>query len=443
MIIKKKDLKSDKKMAAKKELSDMSHRTFQREASKNMLKKVSAPYEGLKCDICNSVDIKETTEGYVCRSCGVVLEIQKLEYHRPYNSDVVQHATLGTTQIGSAYERFRNSNSKQLDKLNKLHTMRDNEDTVLLNAKLEVTRIFEMLNLPSSLKYIVLNKFRKLRACLHPGTKYRAPDKLIPITIYFVCKFENISIHEAELLEVSKITKKEFNWFKLQFQNYIPQYKERNRKQYIVQKILEISEHFNLGMDFYYHSKFILYKLWDAIKNTKDDVIAGLVCSISLLCAFNSSKVTVNSICTRLGIKMSTIQSQVKKRIFEQFKIPGFTTLINSTDLLKKVIDKMGLLRYSTSKSSEDGLPPEIIDVKLKGGANIRCNINDSQCFLYAICQGNRGAVLISLKPSIINNELSKWDFARRIKFHKGDLMFELELLKFKMGKGPPHINEP
>jgi transcription initiation factor TFIIIB Brf1 subunit/transcription initiation factor TFIIB len=429
-------------MATKKVISDMSNRTFQKEASKNMFKKFSAPNEGLSCDICNSVDIEETTEGYVCRSCGLVLEIQKLEYHRPYNSDVVQHATLGITQIGSAQERFRNGNSKKLDKLNKLHSMRDNEENVLLNAKLEMRRIFDVLNLPSALKYIVLNKFIKLRECLNPGTKYRAPEKLIPITIYFVCKFENISIHEAELLEVSKITKKEFNWFKLQFQNYIPQYKERDRKQYIIQRILEISEHFNLGMDFYYQSKLILYKLWDAIKNTKDDVIAGLVCSISLLCVFNSSKVTVNSICTKLGIKMSTIQSQVKKKIFEQFKIPGFTTLINSTDLLQKVIDKMGLLKYSASNSSENDPPPEILDVKLEKGSTIKCHMNDSQCFLYAICQGNRRALLISMKPFTINNELSKGNSPQKIKIYKGDLIFELELLKFKIGKDPPHILE-
>ena len=222
----------------------------------------------------------------------------------------------------------------------------------------------------------------------------------------------------------------------------MPQYKERDRKQYIIQKILEISEHFNLGMNFYYQSKLLLYKLWDTIKNTKDDVIAGLVCSISLLCAFNSSKVSVNSICTRLGIKMSTIQSQVKKRIFDQFKIPGFTTLINSTDLLQKVIDKMGLLQYSASKSLKNDPPPEIIDVKLEGGATIRCHINDSQRFLYAICQGNRGAVLISMKLSIFNYDLSKWGSARRIKFLKGDLIFELELLKFKTAKGPPNIIE-
>ena len=94
-------------------------------------------------------------------------------------------------------------------------------------------------------------------------------------------------------------------------------------------------------MAFYFQSKKILFKLWDNIKNTKDDVIAGLIASISILCSFKDNNVSVSSICKKLGIKMSTIQSQVKKRIFEEFKISGFTTLIKSTDLLKKAMIKM------------------------------------------------------------------------------------------------------
>ena len=65
-------------------------------------------------------------------------------------------------------------------------------------------------------------------------------------------------------------------------------------------------------MEFFYQAKKILYKLWESINNTKDDVIAGLVCSISALCSYRES-VSVNAICMRLDIKMSTIQTQVKR----------------------------------------------------------------------------------------------------------------------------------
>ena len=67
---------------------------------------VVVEYTQLRCDICNSTDIIETHEGYVCRECAVVLKVQKLQYDRPYNKDVLHHARgLGRTKIGTSRER--------------------------------------------------------------------------------------------------------------------------------------------------------------------------------------------------------------------------------------------------------------------------------------------------------------------------------------------------
>ena len=70
----------------------------------------------LTCDICGSCDIVETIEGYSCRNCGVVLDTLKLEYHQPYNKDIMQYAVLGTTQIGSPRERAQLGNSPYINK---------------------------------------------------------------------------------------------------------------------------------------------------------------------------------------------------------------------------------------------------------------------------------------------------------------------------------------
>ncbi len=428
-------------MGINKDLSNNSHLVIRNEPNKNMkTKEFGAPMD-LCCDICHSQDIKETREGYVCRSCGIVLEVQKLEYHRPYDSNILQYAPLGTTQIGTPKERFQNSHSRQLNKLNKFQSFIDNKTSVLISAKYEMGRIFDILHLPSSIKPMVIKKYEKIRAYLHPGTKYRTPEKLIPITIYFVCKAENISINERELLEISKISKKEFNHFKLQILQYLPKYKERNRKQYILQKILEISEHFKLGMDFFHQAKFILYKLWDSINSTKDDVIAGVVSCISLLCIFNNSEVSVNSVCTKLGIKMSTIQFQVKKRIFEHFCILGFTTLIQSKDLLRNVMEKMGLLKYSAIDNSEGNVLPDLVEVELGGGVPIRPHTIEDHIFLYAIRQRNNEVVIISGISYFINSNFSRVAHGRPIAPCDKDSVLKLKLLKYIMGKGPPLNN--
>ncbi|TKJ21761.1 MAG: hypothetical protein CEE43_08715 [Promethearchaeota archaeon Loki_b32] len=153
---------------------------------------------------------------------------------------------------------------------------------------------------------MVLDKFKKIRAKFRQGSKYKNIEKLVSITIYFCLKLRNVSINPYELIEISKISKKEFNDFILQLQKFLPEYGERNRQEYISQRILEISEHFDLGMPFYFLSKKILYRLWQGIKNTTDNVVAGLISSISILCSYKE-KVSVSSICNRLGIRMSTV----------------------------------------------------------------------------------------------------------------------------------------
>ena len=61
--------------------------------------------EDLICDLCKSKNIVETKECFVCKNCGIVLEIQKMEYYKPYNYDTVQYAKLDKTYIGLKKER--------------------------------------------------------------------------------------------------------------------------------------------------------------------------------------------------------------------------------------------------------------------------------------------------------------------------------------------------
>jgi hypothetical protein len=296
---------------------------------------------------------------------------------------------------------------------------------------------------------MVLKKFRKIRSCLNPGTKYRAPEKLVPIMIYLVFKLQNLSINEAKLLEVSNISKKDFNAFKLQIYNFFPQYQDRDRKSYILQKISEITEHFQLGMGFFFQCKKILFRLWDNIKNTKDNVIAGLIASISLLCSFKDKDVSVSSICQKIGISMSTIQSQVKRRIFDEFKISGFSTLIKSTDLLKKVMKKMGLLEVNQNPierqhSKKTGIHPNIIELKLGNLKHETNHLNNADYYFYSLRNNNGLPNYISLK--CFNNtfgfenqqiiDLSNTYDARK----DDDILFELEILNFLKNKDPRNI---
>jgi len=313
-------------------------------------------FSPLICDICNFSDITETISGYVCRNCGIVLEAQKLQYDRPYNTDLVQYATgIGTTQIGTRKERVVSPNSRSLNRLSKFNNIIDNDKIAYAKARKEFSGVLNRLGLGEykSTKEIALANFKEIRAQLRPGSKYRNVEKLVAIILYFRLRLDSISITMTDFFSETELTKKEFNDFFTQVRVYFPEYLERDRKNYISQRILEVCEHFELGMAFYHLSKKILHKLWEVVKCTTDDVLAGLVCSISGLCAYKG-KISVNAICRRLGISMSTIQVQVKRKILKHFKVDGFVSLVRSSDLLERILDRLGLLERQDSYLQND-----------------------------------------------------------------------------------------
>ena len=305
----------------------------------------------ISCDICGSLDIIETSEGFVCQTCGIVLEVQKLQYDRPYNDDIVQYARgLGATQIGTRRERLVSSNSLTLNRLNKHNSSKDNEKAVLERARIEISRVFTCLDLAEyvDVKQMVYDKFVIVRGKLRQGSKFRNVNKLVSIITYLCLKLRAIPMNASAIIETCDISKKEFNAFFLQVRTYLPKATDKERQNYIVQRILDISETFNLGMPFYYLSKKIMLRLWENIKNTTDNVVAGLISSIAILTAYRD-QVSVSSVCKRLGIRMSTIQDQVYKKIVSKLSKVKFVSLVKSADLLCEIMDKLGLLDVGVS----------------------------------------------------------------------------------------------
>lgn len=94
----------------------------------------------------------------------------------------------------------------------------------------------------------------------------------------------------------------------------------------------------------------------------KEDVIAGLACSMIALTSEYRDVVKVNEICKKIGIKMSTVQSQIKRNLIEKYHISGFTSLVHSADLLEKIVKKL----TGISINKEARLPRAVPEKKPK-----------------------------------------------------------------------------
>jgi len=277
---------------------------------------------------------------------------------------------------------------------------------------------------------MVFEKFVDVREKLRQGTKYRNVNKLVAVITYMCLKLRTIPINGIDIVEHSEIEKKEFNDFIMQVRKYIPEYAERNRQFYILQRISEISETFKLGSEFRFLSKKILFKLWEGIKNTTDNVVAGLVSSISILCSYRG-QVSVSSICNRLGIKMSTIQAQVKKKLFERFRVQGFVSLVRSADLLKDVMSRLGLVRNKIDTS--DG-KCDIVELKLGKAHSIFNSKNNEDFYCFALRGDNHTPlvkVYIRINGSPLKSELSKVEDNNLIDFN----------VYMYHNKGPPLVS--
>ncbi|MDX1798702.1 MAG: hypothetical protein R3255_08640 [Candidatus Lokiarchaeia archaeon] len=391
----------------------------------------------LECDICGSAEIVDTSGGYVCRKCGIVLEIQKLQYDKPYNKDLIQHSIgTGKTQIGNNRERYVSPISEKLNRLNRQNSIIPNDQAIIERADLEISRIFSELNLSEfdTLKKMVLSKFKEIRPKLRKGVKFRNTDKLVSIIIYFCLKLRNISVNVIELINASKITKKEFNDFCLQVRKFIPEYLDRNRQEYILNRIFEVSQHFELGMEFFHLARKILKKLWHGIKDTTDDALAGLVSSISLLCSQNE-EVTVSALCNRLGIRMSTVQAQVKKKIINKFRIEGFISLIKSADLLVQIMDKMGLINDRSFTHQEMiAEASEIVEIDV-GNADRVFNAIDNINYYYSyyVIKGDYNKVIF-INVAIYHFE----DSFKKNEKPQSMAFLDFLLYRYPLPTGPP-----
>jgi hypothetical protein len=220
----------------------------------------------------------------------------------------------------------------------------------------------EKLDLPYSLRESLFTKYKQARSEFEPGTKFRNPEKLIPGILYYHCKFNCLPIDERILLENSEIGKKDFYELKLNVVGIMPKYYTRDRQAFIKTCLMQLKEEYHLDMGFYHDTSRILEKLWDGIKCTTDDVIAGLVGSLVILCS-EKYDISVSSICNHLNIQMSTIQSQVKRKVIERFRVLGFTSLVASADILRDVMDKLGLIRIASEELSyEEELLNEVFE---------------------------------------------------------------------------------
>ncbi|MFX1337681.1 MAG: hypothetical protein ACFFDK_03645 [Promethearchaeota archaeon] len=106
-----------------------------------------------------------------------------------------------------------------LESLNNYYKIK--KKSVLERVNVETYRILKGLNLPISLKTLIVEKFMNFWSTFNPGSKFRNFEILMPMAIYFVLKSQKFPFNKIELLKISKISNNEFNALKQILQKQI------------------------------------------------------------------------------------------------------------------------------------------------------------------------------------------------------------------------------
>jgi hypothetical protein len=264
------------------------------------------------CYYCNSEHLSETNYGYVCTSCGTDQELTKFEN----NKNEVHSFAINITTLGTEREREISNNSSKIWYLSKLDFIKSHKEQSIQNAFICTKTILEKLGRSYREINVILKKYRCIRPYFRPGTKFRNPEKAIPCIIYFYCKEVNVVIDVEVLLENSEISKNEFNEFRNLMEVFWPAYKKRDHRRYILTRIGGVVGYKTL----YFQSRRILDKFWSLIKDSKDEVVAGLVVGIALILS-KCEDHTLSSICNSLHISQSALQKSIQTKFFNRLGI--------------------------------------------------------------------------------------------------------------------------
>jgi len=295
------------------------------------------------CIECGSDNIFVSSGYHTCKGCGFVSEdlVFEEQIFDSYNNNTRNY--IINTTIGNHLERIRLQYTSRMNNMIKLDRKQTKDQDLIQKAKEEIKRLLIILGLPDKDRRIIYTYFKDFNTKIKKGNTFKNPEKLVPCIFFVYYKyFKSRSISSIELINYSKITRKEFNRF-LTHYNHLWAENKIDKQSMALKLILKVTEEYNLGMDFYYQSEKILLGLWEHIYDTTEQILAGFACSLTVLCV-GGYKVRTSNICEKLSISMSNISKKFKYKIVKQFKLENYKSLVKSAELIKRFLLGMDLI---------------------------------------------------------------------------------------------------
>ena len=208
-------------------------------------------------------------------------------------------------------------------------------------------KIISSLHLPADkkVKHACFTLFLDVYNKIKRSTKFSGPQNLSPITIlmFFNMKGRNVTI--KDITDTLNISDKDMRQGLKKVIKVYPEYLEKDKKLLALNRIKQIQAKFRLPAHFIPNATAIMDKFWSYISNTKENVIAGTVCTLTII-AMGLERYNYSQICESIGIAPSTVIYQIKNKLFNSLHIPGFQSVSKSREMIKDLIMKNLILKF-------------------------------------------------------------------------------------------------
>ena len=145
--------------------------------------------------------------------------------------------------------------------------------------------------------------------------------------------------------------------------------------------------------------------------------------------------ILIKLLCEQLGIRSKTTSLLFLIKILKYFKVDGFVSLVRSSDLLERIMERLGLLERQDSNLQNDIEESDIVEITLGNAVQVLNSNNRFDCYCFAIRGEEHSQVNICLK---INQNPLDYHLAKFSKTIPNTLIdFQIFKYKYSPSKDP------
>lgn len=182
----------------------------------------------------------------------------------------------------------------------------------------------------------------QVHSSLKKSTKFRKVALLAPVVVYTVFRAKGMTIKSIDFCEASKISLSDFKEGLLIVSPVYFDYVKRDREKFVSQLIDKIIAEFHMNSTFEDTARKIFKAFFSLFKNTKDNIITGLIIALSFV-ALDYKLPVLYDVFEALGTSLPRAHYHIRRKIFSPNQLGDFKGFVRSREQLKRFLQNMVL----------------------------------------------------------------------------------------------------